>query len=88
MANIKSAKKRLRQTEKRTERNRAGRSRMRTFIRKAEEAIASGDKTAAREALAAAEPALARSAGKGLVHANTAARKISRLTRRLNAMPG
>jgi small subunit ribosomal protein S20 len=88
MANIKSAKKRFRQTLKRTERNRAGRSKLRTFVRRAEEAIASGDKSAASAALAQAVPVIAASAGKGLLHANTASRKISRLTKRLNTLPG
>ena len=87
MANIKSAKKRWRQTLKRTERNRAGRSKLRTFVRRAEEALASGDKAAAESALAAAVPVIAHSAGKGLLPANTASRKISRLTKRLNALP-
>lgn len=88
MANIQSAKKRYRQTLKRTERNRAGRSKLRTFVRRAEEALASGDKAAASAALAQAVPVIAASAGKGLLHANTASRKISRLTKRLNALPG
>jgi small subunit ribosomal protein S20 len=59
---------------------------MRTYIRKVEEAIASGDPTAAAEALRAAEPLIMRAAQKGIVHRNTAARKISRLSRRANAL--
>lgn len=86
MANINSAKKRWRQTLKRTERNRAGRSKLRTFLRRAEEALAAGDKGAAEAAMAAAVPVIARAAGKGLIPVNTASRKISRLSKRLNAL--
>ncbi|MEQ9643317.1 MAG: 30S ribosomal protein S20 [Alphaproteobacteria bacterium] len=86
MANIRSAKKRWRQTLKRTERNRSGRSKLRTYLRRAEEALSSGDKAAAEAAMAAAVPVIARAAGKGLLPANTASRKISRLTKRLNAI--
>ena len=86
MANSSQAKKRIRQTIRRTEVNRNRRSRMRTFVRKVEEAIASGDKSAAMDALRAAEPQLIRAAQKRIMHANTASRKVSRLARRVNAM--
>jgi small subunit ribosomal protein S20 len=86
MANTKSAKKAIRRTERRTVINKARRSRMRTFVRKVEEAIASGDKSAAELALRMAQPELARSAQKGVVHRNTASRKISRLAASIKAM--
>jgi small subunit ribosomal protein S20 len=86
MANTASARKRIRQTEKRTERNRARRSRVRTFLRKVEQAIASGDKTQAQAAFQEAQPELQRAAGKGVFHANTVARKISRLSARIKAL--
>lgn len=86
MANTLSAKKMTRKIAKRTEVNKSRRSRMRTFIRKVEEAIASGDANAAAEALRAAEPVIVRSAQKGIVHKNTAARKVSRLTVRVKAL--
>ena len=86
MANTASARKRIRQTEKRTSRNTARKSRMRTFIKKVEEAIAKGDKTSAVEALRVAQPELQRAAGKGVVHANTVARKISRLSARIKGL--
>ncbi|MGG5810867.1 30S ribosomal protein S20 [Falsiroseomonas sp. CW058] len=86
MANTASARKRIRQTEKRTERNRARKSRVRTFLRKVELAIAGGDKGAATEALRAAQPELQRAAGKGVFHANTVARKLSRLSARVKAL--
>ena len=86
MANIKSAKKRARQAVKRTETNRARVSRIRTFVKKVETAIASGDKGAAEAALKAAEPEVARGVSKGVLHRNTGARKISRLTHRVRAM--
>lgn len=86
MPNTPSAKKRLRQTIKRTEVNRARISRVRTFIRKVEEAITAGDKDAARAALRAAEPELMRGANKRVVHKNTASRKISRLSQRIKGM--
>ena len=66
--------------------NRARRSRVRTFLRKVEEAIASGDQSAAKAALAAAEPELMRAASKGVVHKNTASRKVSRLAARVKAI--
>jgi small subunit ribosomal protein S20 len=83
MANNASARKRIRQTEKRTARNRARKSRMRSFLRKVEEAVASGDKAAAQEAFRAAQPEMQRAATKGVVHANTLARKLSRLSARV-----
>lgn len=86
MANSPSSKKRARQMVRRTEVNKARRSRMRTFIRKVEEAIASGDQTAAAEALRAAQPEIMRSVTKGVLHKNTASRKISRLAGRVKAL--
>lgn len=86
MANTKSAKKMVRKIERRTEVNKARRSRMRTFIRTVEEAIASGDKAAANEALKAAQPEIMRASQKGIMHKRTSARKISRLSARVKAM--
>jgi small subunit ribosomal protein S20 len=86
MANSPSAKKRARQTDRRAVVNKARRSRVRTFIRKVEEAISSGDQTAALEALRAAQPEIIRGANKGILHANTASRKVSRLHHRINTM--
>jgi small subunit ribosomal protein S20 len=86
MANTASARKRIRQTEKRTERNRARRSRVRTFLRKVETAITGGDKGQAQEALRAAQPELQRAATKGVLHRNTVARKLSRLSARVKAL--
>ncbi len=86
MANSPSSKKRARQIEARTAVNTARRSRMRTFIRKVEEAIASGDQTAAAAALKSAQPEIMRSVTKGVVHKNTASRKVSRLASRVNAL--
>jgi small subunit ribosomal protein S20 len=86
MANTASARKRIRQTEKRTERNRARKSRVRTFLRKVEQAIAGGDKAAASTAFQTAQPELQRAAGKGVFHANTIARKLSRLSARIKAL--
>ena len=80
MANTKSAKKAARQTVRRTNANKGRRSRARSYARKVEEAIEAGDKKAATAALKEAEPVLARTAQKGLVHRKTASRKISRLT--------
>ena len=88
MANTKSAKKAVRKIARRTEINKARRSRLRTFVRKVEEAIAAGDKAAAEAAFAAAEPEIARGARKGVIHRNTAARKISRLSARIHALTG
>ena len=86
MANHKSAEKRIRQTERRTAVNRARVSRVRTFIKKVETAIESGNKDAARDAFIAAQPELQRGVGKGVVHKNTAARKLSRLSSRIKAL--
>jgi small subunit ribosomal protein S20 len=86
MANTASARKRIRQTERRTARNKARMSRMRTFIRKVEEAISAGDKEAAGNALKAAQPEMQRAAGKGVVHRNLVARKVSRLSARVKAL--
>jgi len=79
MANTPSAKKAARQIARRTAVNKARRSRMRTEVRKVEEAIAAGDKAAATAAFADAQPVMARAAQKGVVHKNTASRKVSRL---------
>jgi small subunit ribosomal protein S20 len=87
MPNTTSAKKAVRKTARRTAVNKARRSRMRTMVRKVEEAIASGQKEAALQALAVAEPILARTAQKGVIHKNTASRKVSRLVARIRAMP-
>jgi small subunit ribosomal protein S20 len=86
MANTTSAKKATRKIARRTEINKARRSRVRTFIRKVEEAIASGDKTAAEAALKAAQPELQRAATKGVYHRNTASRKVSRLAARVKTI--
>ncbi len=86
MANTASARKRIRQTATRTARNQARTSRMRTFVKKVEQAIAGGDKDAAVAALRAAQPELQRAAGKGVTHKNTVARKISRLSARIKAI--
>ena len=86
MANHKSAEKRFRQTERRTEVNRARVSRIRTYTKKVEVAIASGDKAAAAEAFKAAQPELMRGATKGVLHANTISRKLSRLSARIKAL--
>lgn len=86
MAHSKQALKRHRQSERRTVINRGRRSRIRTFVRHVEDALAAGDKDAAVAALKVAEPVLARSGQQGILKANTADRKISRLTRRVNAM--
>ena len=88
MANTKSAKKATRQIEARTQVNIARRSRLRTQVRKVEEAIAAGDKDAAAAALKAAQPELMRAAGKGVMHKNTASRKVSRLASRVKAISG
>jgi small subunit ribosomal protein S20 len=86
MANNASATKRIRQTAVRTERNQARRSRMRTFVKKVETAIAGGDKAEAAAALRAAQPEMQRAATKGVTHANTVARKLSRLSARIKAL--
>jgi small subunit ribosomal protein S20 len=86
MANTASAKKATRKIERRTAINKVRRSRMRGYVRKVEEAIASGDKEAAQAALTAAQPELMRAASKGVLHQNTASRKVSRLARRVKAL--
>lgn len=86
MANTPQSKKRARQNEARYAVNKARRSRIRTFLRKVEEAIASGDQAAAAAALRLAQPELARGVTKGVVHKNTAARKVSRLASRVKAL--
>ena len=84
MPNIASAKKRVRQTEKRTAVNHARKSRIRSTIRKVEEAVKTGDKAAAEAALKAAEPEIMRGVAKGVIHKNAGARKVSRLTKRVS----
>ena len=86
MANSPQAKKRARQNERRLQVNKARRSRIRTYLRKVEEAIESGDKDAAAAALRAAQPELMRGVTKGVYHKNTASRKISRLNARVKAL--
>ncbi len=86
MANHKSAEKRIRQTKTRTATNKSRTSRMRTFVKKVEEAIASGDYKAAKQALEAAQPEIMRGVSKGLLKLNTASRKISRLSARVKAL--
>lgn len=83
MANTSSAKKAARKIARRTEINKARRSRMRTYVRKVEEAIASGDRSAALAVMREAEPHLRRAAQKGVVHKNTASRKVSRLSQQI-----
>ena len=86
MANSPQAKKRARQNERNRLVNKDRRSRVRTFIRKAEEAIAIGDKESALAALKSAQPELMRGVSKGIFHKNNAARKMSRLAARVNAI--
>lgn len=86
MANSPQAAKRARQNERRAQINKARRSRIRTFLRKVEEAIASGDYEAAQAALRAAQPELMRGVTRGVFHKNTAARKMSRLAARVKAL--
>jgi small subunit ribosomal protein S20 len=86
MANTVSAKKAARKIVRRTEINRDRKSRMRTFLRKVEEAITAGDQAAAQEALRAAEPEIMRAAQKGVLHKNTASRKVSRLSTRVRSL--
>jgi small subunit ribosomal protein S20 len=83
MANTKSARKATRVIARRTEVNKARRSLLRTSVRKVEEAIATGDKSAAAAALKAAEPVIMRAAQRGVVHKNNASRKVSRLAHRI-----
>ncbi len=86
MANTPQSKKRARQTERRTAVNKARRSRIRTYLRKVEEAIASGNAETAVAALREAQPELARGVTKGVLHKNTVARKMSRLSSRIKAL--
>jgi small subunit ribosomal protein S20 len=86
MANTPQAKKRIRRNNRRAEINGARVSRIRTFVKKVELALSAGDKAAAAAALAAAQPELARGVSKGVVHKNTAARKFSRLNKRVAAL--
>ena len=85
MANTPQSKKRARQSERRADVNKSRRSRIRTFLRKVEEAIESGDRDAATTALRAAQPELMRGVTKGIFHKNTVARKMSRLSSRVKA---
>ncbi|MEZ5771214.1 small subunit ribosomal protein S20 [Defluviimonas denitrificans] len=86
MANTPQSKKRARQAERRQDVNKARRSRIRTFLRKVEEAIASGNHETATAALRAAQPEMARGVAKGVVHKNTLARKMSRLSARVKSL--
>ena len=86
MANTAQSKKRARQAEARQDVNKARRSRIRTFLRKVEEALASGNQDAAALALKNAQPELARGVTKGVMHKNTVSRKISRLASRVKAL--
>ena len=86
MANTPQAKKRIRRNDRRAEVNGARVGRIRTFVKKVESALASGDKAAAAAALAQAQPELARGVAKGVLHRNTAARKFARLTKRVVAL--
>ncbi|MDP7150537.1 MAG: 30S ribosomal protein S20 [Paracoccaceae bacterium] len=86
MANSPQAKKRARQNERRFAVNKARRSRIRTYLRKVEEAIAAGDQSVAQAALREAQPELMRGVTKGVLHKNTASRKMSRLAARVKAM--
>lgn len=86
MANHKSAEKRNRQSQVRRMRNRMNKSKMKTVVRRVEEALAAGSEEQAREALQKAIPVIQKTAVKGSIHKKTASRKISRLTRRVNRM--
>lgn len=86
MANTPQARKRIRRNERRAEINGNRLGRIRTFVKKVEVALAGGDKTAASEALKAAQPELARGVARGVLHKNTASRKLSRLTKRVAAL--
>jgi small subunit ribosomal protein S20 len=86
MANTPQSKKRVRQNERNNGINKARRSRIRTFVRKVEEAIASGDQSVAAAALRNAQPEIARGVTKGILHKNTASRKLSRLSARVKAL--
>ncbi|WP_088311214.1 30S ribosomal protein S20 [Novosphingobium sp. B 225] len=86
MANTPQAKKRIRRNERRAEINGNRLGRIRTFVKKVESALAGGDKAAAADALKAAQPELARGVARGVLHKNTASRKLSRLTKRVAAL--
>ena len=86
MPNTKTAKRAARAIERRTEINKSRRSRVRTFIRRVNDAVASGDAEAARDALRKAQPEIMRGAQKGMMHKNTAARTISRLAHRVRKL--
>ena len=86
MANTSSAKKRVRRDERRTEVNRARRSRIRTFVKRVQTAIESNDNAAAQAALVAAEPEIMRGVTRGVLHRNTASRKVSRLAARIKSL--
>ena len=86
MANTSSAKKATRKIARRAAINKNRRSRVRTYVRQVEEALASGDQAAAAEAFKTAQPELMRAAGKGVMHRNTASRKVSRLAKRLKTL--
>lgn len=86
MANTPQARKRIRRNNRRAEINGARMSRIRNFVKKVETAIAGGDKTAASEALKAAQPEIARGVARGVLHKNTASRKMSRLSKRVAAL--
>ena len=86
MANTKSAKKAVRKIERRTAVNRSRRSQMRTYVRKFDEALALGDAAAATSALQEATPLVMRAAQKGILHKNTASRKVSRMTKQLKGL--
>jgi small subunit ribosomal protein S20 len=86
MAHSKSARKRIRQTERRTLMNRARKSRIRTYLRKVEEALTAGDKETAAAAFKVAMPEMHRGVNKGVMHRNTVARRLSRLSARIKAL--
>jgi small subunit ribosomal protein S20 len=86
MANHASAKKRVRRNDRRADINKSRRSRIRTFVKKVEEAILAKDAKAANEALKQAQPELQKGVAKGILHKNTVARKLSRLSARVKAI--
>ena len=86
MANTPQARKRIRRNDKRAEINGARMSRIRSFVKKVEAALEAGDKDAARTALTAAQPEMARGVARGVMHKNTVARKMSRLSKRVAAL--
>ncbi len=86
MANTPQARKRIRRNDRRAEINGNRLGRIRTFVKKVEAALASGDKSAAAEALQAAQPEIARGVARGVIHKNTASRKFSRLTKRVASL--